>query len=52
MENRNGLVVNAKLTEATGTAEERAAIEMLKSGYRANGASQWAPTRGTTRATS
>ncbi|MDA1296735.1 MAG: IS5 family transposase [Chloroflexi bacterium] len=30
MENRNGLVVDTELTEATGTAEERAAIRMLK----------------------
>jgi transposase len=30
MENRNGLVVDAELTEAVGTAEERAAINMLK----------------------
>jgi transposase len=30
MENRNGLVVDAGFTEATGTAEERAAIRMLK----------------------
>lgn len=30
MENRNGLVVDAELSEATGTAEERAAIRMLK----------------------
>jgi transposase len=30
MENRNGLVVDAELTGATGTAEERAAIKMLK----------------------
>ena len=30
MENRNGLVVDAALTEATGTAEERTALEMLK----------------------
>lgn len=30
MENRNGLVVDAELNEATGTAEEKAAIKMLK----------------------
>jgi transposase len=29
MENRNGLVVDARLTEATGTAERDSAIEML-----------------------
>lgn len=30
MENRNGLVVDAELTEATGTSEEMAAIKMLR----------------------
>jgi transposase len=30
MENRNGLVVNARLTQATGTAECDAALEMLE----------------------
>ena len=30
MENRNGLVVDAELTRATGTAEEMAAIRMLR----------------------
>jgi transposase len=30
MENRNGLVVDARLTPATGTAEREAAIDMLK----------------------
>lgn len=31
MENRNGLVVDARLTRATGTAEREAALDMLKS---------------------
>ena len=30
MENRNGLVVNARLTHATGTAEPEAALSMLQ----------------------
>jgi transposase len=30
MENRNGLVVDAELTAATGTAEEKAAVRMLR----------------------
>lgn len=30
MENRNGLVVDAELTQATGTAEREAALEMLE----------------------
>jgi hypothetical protein len=30
MENRNGLVVDTRLTEATGTAERSAAVEMLE----------------------
>ena len=29
MENRNGLVVNVRLTQATGTAEREAAVEMV-----------------------
>ena len=29
MENRNGLVVNARITKATGTAERQTAAEML-----------------------
>ena len=29
MENRNGLVVNARVTQATGTAEREAAVDML-----------------------
>ena len=29
MENRNGLAVDARLTQATGTAEREAAVEML-----------------------
>jgi hypothetical protein len=29
MENRNGLVINARLTQATGTAERDAALAML-----------------------
>jgi len=37
MENRNGLVVEASVTHATGTAEREAAT-----------ASRWAPTRLTT----
>ncbi len=30
MENRNGLVVNVRLTQATGTAEREAAVEMVE----------------------
>ena len=30
MENRNGIVVNARLTQATGTAEREAAVEMVE----------------------
>jgi len=41
MENRNGLVVEASVTHATGAAEREAAT-----------ASRWAPTRLTTRPTS
>ena len=29
MENRNGLIVDARLTQASGTAEPRAALDML-----------------------
>lgn len=29
MENRNGLVVNARVTKAKGTAEREAAVDML-----------------------
>lgn len=34
-ENRNGLVVEARLTQATGTAEREAALEMVQEGARA-----------------
>lgn len=30
MENRNGLVVDSRLTQATGTAEREAALEMVE----------------------
>jgi hypothetical protein len=30
MENRNGLVVNTRVTQATGTAEREAAVEMIQ----------------------
>ena len=46
MENRNGLVVEATLTQATGTAEREAAIDMIIATRRAGErASRSAPTR-------
>ena len=30
MENRNGLVVNAQVTQATGTAERETAVDMVE----------------------
>ena len=48
MENRNGLMVDAMLTPATGTAEREAAEAMLGR-QRAGTGPRWAPTRATTR---
>ncbi len=50
-ENRNGLVVAAKLTQASGTAEREAAVEMVD-GLGVPVRSRWARTRATTPGTS
>ena len=47
-ENRNGLVVDVRVTQATGTAERNAAAEML-SGKRHRGRPRWAETAATIR---
>jgi transposase len=54
IENRHGLIVNAMVTTADGLAERDAAMLMLhaEGKRRLGGAARWAPTRGTTRATS
>ena len=43
MENRNGLVVGARLTQATGTAERESALELVQK-LPAKAASPWAAT--------
>ena len=43
MDNRHGLVVNTRLTQASGIAEPTAALARQRS--RARGGSRWAPTR-------
>ena len=52
MENRNGLVVDAGLTQATGTAEREAALAMVEPRADRPARSRWAPTRATTPPTS
>jgi hypothetical protein len=47
VENRGGLIVAATLTQATGTAERKAAIEMIVHHSPGLVASPWAPTRAT-----
>ena len=49
MENRNGLVVDTRLTKSTGKAERESAWIMAWRVARASGASPWAATRTTTR---
>jgi hypothetical protein len=51
MENRNGLVVNTRVTRATGRAEREAAAEMIGE-IAVRTAALWPPTRATTRGTS
>ena len=48
MENRNGLVVDAWLTEANGHAERMAALDMIEPRADRPRRSRWAPTRPTT----
>ena len=48
MENRSGLIVAATLTQATGTAERKAAEEMIVRHSPGLVASPWALTRVTT----
>jgi hypothetical protein len=53
VENRNGLIAAAMVTQADGYAEREAALLMLQRSKRvARGASPWARTRPTTRRTS
>ena len=54
MENRNGLIVNAMVTQADGHAEREAAKAMVADVRQANRKvrSRWAPTRATTRPSS
>ncbi len=48
MENRNGLVVETRVTVTDGTAESNAAVTMLEEVPGRHRASPWKPTRGTT----
>ena len=48
MENRHGLVVNTRLTQATGTAEREAALALLRKRLGRH-VGRWAATRTTTR---
>src|ERR1700753_2706842 len=50
MENRNGLIVDARVTAANGTAERDTALDMIKDN--ANPAARWAATRTTIQLTS
>ena len=53
MENRNGLIVDIELTQATGTAEREAALSMLDRLERKGKAgSPWEQTKPTTRGSS
>lgn len=52
MDNRNGLVVDVQITQATGTAERDTALDMLQAVSLGADTSLWGRTRGTTQKTS